>query len=74
MAVLYSLYYAVSRRSPLWWHGVTFVALYMAFLVWQTYYALLTIRNTAWGTRASTHGPPAAQSPSSARTPHEPTP
>ena len=28
----------------------------MAFLVWQTYYALLTIRNTAWGTRASTHG------------------
>ena len=29
----------------------------MAFLVWQTYYALLTIRNTAWGTRASTHGP-----------------
>ncbi len=56
MAVLYSLYYAVVRRSPLWWHGVTFVAIYMAFLVWQTYYALLTIRNTAWGTRASTHG------------------
>ena len=56
MAVLYSLYYAVVRRSPLWWHGVTFVAIYMAFLVWQTYYALLTIRNTAWGTRPSTHG------------------
>jgi hyaluronan synthase len=57
MAILYSLYYAVTRRSALWWHGVTFVAIYMAFLVWQTYYALLTIRNTAWGTRASTHGP-----------------
>ncbi|HZP71922.1 MAG TPA: glycosyltransferase [Gaiellaceae bacterium] len=56
MAVLYSLYYAVVRKSPLWWHGVTFVAIYMAFLVWQTYYALLTIRNTSWGTRASTHG------------------
>jgi hyaluronan synthase len=55
MAVLYSLYYAVSRRSPLWWHGVTFVLLYMVFLVWQTYYALFTIRNTKWGTRASTH-------------------
>jgi hypothetical protein len=27
----------------------------MAFLVWQTYYALATIRNTGWGTRASTH-------------------
>ena len=57
MAIIYSLYYAISRRSPLWWHGVTFVVIYMAFLVWQTYYALLTIRNTAWGTRASTHGP-----------------
>jgi hyaluronan synthase len=56
MAVLYSLYYAIVRRSPLWWHGITFVAVYMAFLVWQTYYALATIRNTSWGTRASTHG------------------
>lgn len=55
MAVLYSLYYAISRRSPLWWHGITFVAIYMFFLVWQTYYALATIRNTNWGTRASTH-------------------
>jgi hypothetical protein len=27
----------------------------MAFLVWLTYYALLTLRNTGWGTRASTH-------------------
>ncbi len=56
MAVLYSLYYAVARKSPLWWHGVTFVGIYMVFLVWQTYYALFTIRNTNWGTRASTHG------------------
>ena len=55
MAVLYSLYYAITRRSPLWWHGITFVAIYMFFLVWQTYYALATIRNTDWGTRASTH-------------------
>jgi hyaluronan synthase len=55
MAVLYSLYYAIARRSPLWWHGITFVAIYMFFLVWQTYYALATIRNTSWGTRASTH-------------------
>jgi hyaluronan synthase len=55
MAVLYSLYYAIVRRSPLWWHGITFVAVYMVFLVWQTYYALATIRNTSWGTRDSTH-------------------
>jgi hyaluronan synthase len=55
MAVLYSLYYAIARRSPLWYHGMTFVAVYIAFLVWQTYYALATLRNTAWGTRASAH-------------------
>ncbi len=55
MALLYSLYYAVSRRSPLWFHGLTFVAVYASFLVWQTYYALFTLRNTSWGTRASSH-------------------
>lgn len=55
MAVLYSLYYAFKRRSPLWWHGVSFIALYTIFLVWQTYYALATLRNTGWGTRASSH-------------------
>ena len=55
MALLYSLYYAVSRKSPLWHHGITFIVIYMAFLVWLTYYALLTLRDTSWGTRASTH-------------------
>jgi hyaluronan synthase len=55
MALLYSLYYAISRKSPLWHHGITFIVIYMAFLVWLTYYALLTLRNTSWGTRASTH-------------------
>ena len=55
MALLYSLYYAVARRSPIWWHGLTFVAVYVSFLVWQTYYAVLTLRNTSWGTRASEH-------------------
>jgi hyaluronan synthase len=55
MALLYSLYYALARRSPLWFHGLSFVAVYISFLVWQTYYALLTLRNTGWGTRASSH-------------------
>ena len=55
IAVLYSLYYALARRSPLWWHGITFIGIYMLLLVWQTYYALATLRNTKWGTRASTH-------------------
>jgi hyaluronan synthase len=55
MALLYSLFYAISRRSPLWWHGLTFVGMYISFLVWQTYYALFTLRNTNWGTRPSEH-------------------
>ena len=55
MALLYSLYYAVSRRSPIWYHGITFIVIYMVVLVWQTYYAVITLRNTKWGTRASSH-------------------
>ncbi len=55
VALLGALYYAVARRSPLWWQGLTWVAIYITLLVWQLYYALATIRNTAWGTRSSTH-------------------
>ena len=56
VALLGALYYAVARRSPLWWQGLTWAAVYITLLVWQLYYALATIRNTAWGTRSSTHG------------------
>jgi len=52
MAVLYSLYYAWKRRSPYWWAGIAFVAIYATVLIWQTYWALLTARRTQWGTRA----------------------
>ena len=38
----------------MWHHGMTFVALYMAVLVFQTYWGILTMRDTRWGTRAST--------------------
>lgn len=54
MAVLYSLYYLVRRPDGLWFHGVTFVALYMSVLVFQTYWGILTMRDTRWGTRSST--------------------
>ncbi len=54
MAVLYSLYYLVRRPDGLWFHGVTFVALYMTVLVFQTYWGMFTMRDTRWGTRAST--------------------
>jgi hyaluronan synthase len=58
MALLYSLWYAVRRPDGLWFHGLTFVAIYMSFLVFQTYWGIATMRDTRWGTRASTvdHG------------------
>jgi hyaluronan synthase len=61
MALVYSLYYAVRRREygPLWLFGVAFVFFYLAFLIWQTYYAILTARSSSWGTRPSTAGQPA---------------
>jgi hyaluronan synthase len=54
MAVLYCLYYAFVRRDGLWFHGLTFIACYMAVLVFQTYWAIFTMRDTRWGTRDST--------------------
>ena len=54
MALLYSLHYAFKRHNGLWFHGMTFVALYMSVLVFQTYWGIVTMRDTRWGTRAST--------------------
>jgi hyaluronan synthase len=54
MALLYSLYYAHRRNDGVWFHGMTFVAIYMGVLVFQTYWGMLTMRDTRWGTRDST--------------------
>jgi hyaluronan synthase len=54
IALLGCLYYAVAQRSPIWWQGLTWTAVYITLLVWQLYYAIATLRNTAWGTRRST--------------------
>jgi hyaluronan synthase len=54
MALLYSLYYAYARHDGLWYHGMTFVGLYMSILVFQTYWGIATMRDTRWGTRSST--------------------
>jgi hyaluronan synthase len=56
MALLYSLFYAFKRHDGVWHHGMTFVMVYMCFLVFQTYWAILTMRDTRWGTRASSVG------------------
>lgn len=58
IAVVYGLYYALRRRQfdTLWVAGILFVFFYLAFLIWQTYYAILTSRSSAWGTRPATAG------------------
>ncbi|MEA2472494.1 MAG: hyaluronan synthase [Thermoleophilaceae bacterium] len=58
MAVAYGLYYAArhSRYDTLWIYGVFFCFFYLAFLLWQTYWAILTARTATWGTRPATAG------------------
>ncbi len=64
MALVYGLYYGLKhgRYDTLWIFGVMFVFFYIAFLLWQTYYAILTSRNPSWGTRS---GQPATAGASS---------
>jgi hyaluronan synthase len=61
MAMVYGLYYGLQhgRYDTLWVFGVLFVFFYLAFLLWQTYYAVLTSRNPSWGTRPSRAAIPA---------------
>ena len=55
MALVYGLYYGLrhGRYDTLWVFGVLFVFFYIAFLLWQTWYAILTSRNSSWGTRGA---------------------
>lgn len=64
MALIYGLYYAArhGRYAGLWMYGVFFVFFYLVFLLWQTYYAIVTAANGSWGTRASTPAPAKAAS------------
>jgi hyaluronan synthase len=63
MALAYGLYYALrhSRYDALWIWGVVFCFFYLAFLLWQTYYAMLTTRSSAWGTRGAPPPRPAGE-------------
>jgi hyaluronan synthase len=58
MAVAYGLYYAVRkpRYDALWAFGIVFCLFYLVFMVWQTYWAILTARSASWGTRPATAG------------------
>ncbi|HZD59830.1 MAG TPA: glycosyltransferase [Anaerolineae bacterium] len=52
MALLFGLFYCfrTPQRPELWVYGVMFSFLYF-ILVWQTYYAIATLKNSKWGTR-----------------------
>jgi hyaluronan synthase len=65
MAVAYGLYYVASRPtySSVWVYGIVFCFFYLAFLLWQTYYAIATARTSSWGTRPATAGQPVADPP-----------
>ncbi len=51
MALLYGLIYLVRYKNRLWFYGLAFSFFYMLVLVWQTYYAVATVRRNHWGTR-----------------------
>jgi hyaluronan synthase len=58
IAVAYGLYYVARRPryDARWIFGVGFCFFYIAFLLWQTYWAILTARSSSWGTRPATAG------------------
>ena len=51
MALVYGLVYLVRHKTTMWFYGLAFSLFYMTVLVWQTYYALATVRRNHWGTR-----------------------
>jgi hyaluronan synthase len=51
MSVLYGAYYLIKKRDRLWIYGVAFAFINIFVTVWQLPYAVLTLRNTSWGTR-----------------------
>ena len=58
MAVAYGLYYVARRPryDGMWIFGIVFCFFYLFFLLWQTYWAILTSRSSSWGTRTATVG------------------
>jgi hyaluronan synthase len=51
MAVVYGLYYYIYMKDGRWIYGVFFATFYTLVLIWQLPYAILTLRDSRWGTR-----------------------
>lgn len=57
VSVMYGLFFQflVPRRDALWLYALHFVFFYVAVLIWQNYWALLTLTRSHWGTRPTSH-------------------
>jgi len=51
MSGVYGAYYNIFRKDKLWIYGVFFAWFYSLIMIWQLPYAILTLRNSSWGTR-----------------------
>jgi hyaluronan synthase len=51
MAVVYGLFYYIHTKDKNWVFGVVFAAFYTILLIWQLPWAILTLRDSKWGTR-----------------------
>ena len=51
VGLFYGLYYRLRTRKKRWYQGILFSVFYTALLAWQLPYAVLTIRDSKWGTR-----------------------
>lgn len=51
MSTVYGLYYNIHMNDRKWVYGSIFAVFYTLILIWQLPYAILTLRDTRWGTR-----------------------
>jgi hyaluronan synthase len=51
MALIYGFYYYIYTRDKKWIYGVIFASFYTLVLIWQLPYAILSLRDSRWGTR-----------------------
>ncbi len=51
MSFIYGMYYRIFRRDNIWVYGMLFTWFYTLVLIWQLPYAILTLRDSSWGTR-----------------------
>lgn len=51
MAIIYGVYYRIYTKDKNWFWGAIFTIFYTLVLMWQLPYAILTLKDSRWGTR-----------------------